>query len=291
MPEINGTYIENKSQENINKELSKDYKNFEKIDWYNKEMAALWKKYLDKMWEKIKSAREKIIDNKSLKAKYPEKYNQFAQKFKKYQNEITDHTKSLNNKERRKRHEVHINKLWSIIDNYENEAIKLIQELVEDMWDSEIAQKEKWKVETANAKAKYVEIGEDWIYKLTKATNKPKIHQVLWNVLSPWEVRKIDYAQCTNNSIKTRMINAISSSEYGNTQQTTSCYLQYDSTKKTYVLSDWNWNILTQRALIREWIKLTPPSKIKKEARIAKKEGEKARIEKINNINLSKQEQ
>ena len=291
MPEIQAPRIQNRRQDDITKELISDYKNFEKYDWYNKETAELWKTHLNKMRQRLNNSRAEIINYKDLSKNFPDKFKEFTASYNKYEKEIIDYTKKLGNSEYMRHHKETLNKLWSIIDNYENEVIELIKSLVDDIWDMEVITKEKWNVEAANTKVKYVEIWEDWIYTLTKATNRPKIHQVLSGILSPWEVRKIEYSWCTNNSIKTKMLNAISNSEYENTQQTTSCFLQYDSTKKTYVLSDWNWNILTQRALIREWVKLTPPSKIKKEARITKKEGEKARIEKINNINLSKQEQ
>ena len=291
MPEIKAQRIENKRQDDITKELVLDYKNFEKYDWYNRETAELWKKHLYNMRMKLNNSREKIINYNELIKKFPSKLNEFTNAYNKYEKQIDDYTKNLGNRDYIRRHKETLNKLWSIIDNYENEVIKLIEDLVEDIWDDKVINEEKWKVETANKKVKYVEIWEDWIYKLTKATNRPKIHQVLWDVLSPWEVRKIDYSQCTNSSIKTRMINAISSSYHENTGEAASCYLQYDQEQKTYVLSDWDWHVLAQRALIREWVKLTPPSKIRWEAKIAKKQAEQAQIEKINNVNLTKQEQ
>ncbi len=291
MAKIESPRIVNERQDSITQKLISDYKNYEKFDWYNKETAALWKAHLKKMWEKLNKSRRTLIEDASLKENHPDKYKKFAMTYKKYESEINIYTKKLWNHEYMRHHEETLNKLWSIIDNYENEVIELIKDLVEDMWDSITINEERWRVETANATVKYVEIWNDGIYKLTKATNRPKIHQVLWGILSPWEIRKIDYSWCTNTSIKTRMINAISNSQYENAQQSSSCFLQYDNIKKTYVLSDWDGNILQQRALIWEWVKLTPPSKTNIEARAIRREGQQQQTDKINNINLSDREQ
>ena len=292
MPEIQAPRIVNERQDDITQKLILDYKNFEKYKWYNKETEELWKKYLKNMRNKLNKSVENLNKEEILKKEFPDKLREFETKYTKYEKEIIDYTKKLGIRDYVLHHKETLNKLWSIIDNYENEVIQLIKDLVDDIWDHSLVNEEKWKVETANQKVKYVEIWEDWVYRLTKATNKPKIHQVLWGVLSPWEVRKIDYSQCTNSSIKSRMINAISSNtqEWAN-QSSNTCYLNYDQQSKTYVLSDWQWNPISQRALIWEGVKLTPPSKIRWEAKIAKKQAEQAQIEKINNVKLTEQEQ
>ena len=292
MPEIQAPRIVNERQDDITQKLILDYKNFEKYKWYNKETEELWKKYLKNMRNKLNKSVENLNKEEILKKEFPDKLREFETKYTKYEKEIIDYTKKLGIRDYVLHHKETLNKLWSIIDNYENEVIQLIKDLVDDIWDHSLVNEEKWKVETANQKVKYVEIWEDWVYRLTKATNKPKIHQVLWGVLSPWEVRKIDYSWCTNSSIKSRMINAISSNtqEWAK-QSSNTCYLNYDQQSKTYVLSDWQWNPISQRALIWEGVKLTPPSKIRWEAKIAKKQAEQAQIEKINNVNLTEQEQ
>lgn len=72
-----------------------------------------------------------------------------------------------------------------------------------------------------------------------------------------------------------------------NAKQTTSCYLTYDEAKKTYILSDWDWKKLEQRALIWEWVKITPPSKIMLEAKATLKERQKAQIEEMEKKELT----
>lgn len=107
----------------------------------------------------------------------------------------------------------------------------------------------------------------------TKETNPPKIHEVLGALFkNKNDVYKIDYTWCTNTNIKQRMMN-----ETG----TGSCYITYDETTRTYLLRDKKWKTLPQRALIREWVTLTPDAVIKFQWEQIKKDQENTETEKM----------
>jgi hypothetical protein len=86
---------------------------------------------------------------------------------------------------------------------------------------------------------------------LKASTNQPKIHDVLWWLFTQKDkVFRIDYAGCTNPKIKQMMISQI---------WTTTCMIDYDEASSTYLLKDPQWNVIPNtRALIWEWVKLTP---------------------------------
>ncbi len=86
---------------------------------------------------------------------------------------------------------------------------------------------------------------------LKAATNQPKIHEVLWWLFTQKDkVFRIDYANCTNPQIKQKMISQI---------WTTTCMIDYDEATSTYLLKDSKWAVIPNtRALIWEWVKLTP---------------------------------
>jgi len=287
--------IENKSQAEITKNLKDSFKNYETHKRsYDEELHELWKAHLSLYKQKIDNAVKKIEGIQPIdRQKYSTEYNKLNNRLTEARNNIYNKTIKLDLwfKAYTFHHDEHLNAIWAEIDNYENDAINTVNDLIDAINNEEQVQWEKNNVDNANKKRTYVEIDDNWIYKLTKYTNKPKIHEVLGTVIKPWELRKIDYSSCTNNSIKTKMTNAISNSIYKNTQKSSSCYLQYDNNKKTYVLSDWNGDPIPQRALIREWVQLTPPSKIKQEATITAKQNQQAQIDKINNIELSDKDQ
>ena len=271
--------IKNKDQREITKELKNDFKNFEdRKKWYDEELHDLWIKHLENYRKKINAAITKIGNIPTIdKQKHSAKCTELTNRLNAAKEEINNKTLKLNLwwMAYKFHHDEHLNAIWSAIDRYEDDAIDTIKNLIEDINDDEQIQAEKGNVDNANKQRTYVEIDDNWIYRLTKHTNRPRIHEVLWGVINEWELWKIDYSSCTNQYIKNKMASAISSSEnYTNTWESYSCYLQYDKNQNTYVLSDWDGHVLQQRALIREWVQLTPPSKIKWEAKLAKRERE-----------------
>ncbi len=83
----------------------------------------------------------------------------------------------------------------------------------------------------------------------TKASNPVKIHSaVAWLFDNTDKVYQIDYSNCTNQKIKSKMTGLIWSQ---------TCYLRYDEWQKTYTIRDKDGNWIC-RALIREWVKLIP---------------------------------
>lgn len=284
----------NRYQEKFYNELEKDYHNFEKSsENYGQELCNLWYNKLQKTVDRLMTTRRQLLNDEKLKSKHPTIYNQFQNKLAVANSEIEKHTKNLRHADYTFHHKEHLNSLAGIIDTYENKSIELIKELSSTLVDEKNVAEEKKNVEDANSKKEYVKIEENWIYTLTKNTNYPKIHEVLNTIIHKDEIWKIDYSGCTNTNIKNKMASAISTSNkyWPSAKWIYSCYLQYDEAKKTYVISDWDWNILPYRALIREWVQLTPPSKIKWEAKKVLAEAEKAKAEKAESTNLSQQEQ
>ena len=141
---------------------------------------------------------------------------------------------------------------------------KVIQDIANRIDNAEKLVLEKLVLNRANAKTinainssekiqnkKYFNRDWSWILTFSSEVNKPTINEVLWNVFkNNTDVYKIDYSWCTNQNIKNKMA---SLSGWRNL-----FYISYDQEKKTYLLTDSSWNKLDQRALIREWVKLTP---------------------------------
>ena len=100
---------------------------------------------------------------------------------------------------------------------------------------------------------------KDWTITFTDRTNPLKIHQALGNLFrNKDKVYKIDYSKCTNQNIKNKMQSLI---------WWLSCWIKYDNNSKTYVLTDKTWKILSNRALVREWVTLKQDTIIESQAR------------------------
>jgi hypothetical protein len=96
--------------------------------------------------------------------------------------------------------------------------------------------------------------------KLTAATNRPKIQEVLGILFKNDSSKKylIDYSGSTNTSIKNNMIAKIGIDK---------CWISYDSKSGTYPLKDSEGNALPSRALVREGVKLTPEAVVSEQAK------------------------
>ena len=148
------------------------------------------------------------------------------------------------------------------IDNYENEVVKIVNDLIDQKNEMQ------WVIKKENETWKEYFNLINGVYVLTENTNLPKIHEVFGGLVKPWEKWMIDYSECKNPAIKNKMLSTM----WGNR-----CYLHCDKQKGTYFVSSneieeteegtrMRW-ISTQRALIREWVKIVPNSKITKDAK------------------------
>ena len=91
---------------------------------------------------------------------------------------------------------------------------------------------------------------QTWCLIFTKASNPVRIDQALrWLFDNPDKVYEIDYSGCTNQNIKNRMMWLC---------WTKTCYLRYDKAQRTYTIRDSEWNWISNRAYIWEWVKLIP---------------------------------
>ena len=240
--------IKNKNVENIKQDLNKEHANHTKGKWYAEEMSATGLAVADKIKQSLDSTKKNLDTIASTEQK--DIYNK---KRSALQIDIEKYTKNLGTRDYIRRHSAIINDLAHKIDNTENAAINIIKQI-------QTKAETKQQLDTINKKEwgkNYFNEGKDGSITLTNAVNKPKIHEVLWDeLIKTWQTRKIDYSTCRNQSIKTRMEAAIWWS---------SCYLIKGKDKQwndTFVLQsreNGTMTILDQRALIREWVKLTPP--------------------------------
>jgi hypothetical protein len=232
--------IENSSVDKIKKDLQTEY---QKNEWYTVKYASAMSKAVDAVIQKIKG--DDIADPKIIAI-----WNKLKDNLK----NVTNALSSLRSRGG-DYHKQQINDLAHQIDNAENEVIKILSQV-------EVKCDEQNRIDINNCdpqwQQEYFTQKDDGILNLTSATNKPKIHDVLWSIMKEGEAWKIDYSSCKNPTIKTKMIAAI---------WWTSCYLikWIDSAKnQTFVLQS-NGKILDQRALIWEWVMLSPPSVIARE--------------------------
>jgi hypothetical protein len=240
--------IENKSVENIKQDLNKEHANHTKGKWYAEEMSATGLAVADKIKQSLDSTKNDLDTIASTEQ--TEQKDIYNKKRSALQADIKEYTKNLGTRDYMRRHSAIINDLAHKIDNTEDEVIKIIEQL-------KIKDEVKQNIDQINYKKTYFQENKDGSITLTSATNQPTIHEVLWTwLIKSWQTRKIDYSTCTNQSIKTRMEAAIWWS---------SCYLIKGNDKQwndTFVLQsreNGTMTILDQRALIREWVKLTPP--------------------------------
>lgn len=96
---------------------------------------------------------------------------------------------------------------------------------------------------------------QTWNIIFTKESNPVKIHEALkWLFTNPNIVYEIDYSGCDTSTpkwkaIKEKMTWLI---------WTQTCYLRYDKDQKTYTIRDKYGNWISDRAYIRQWVKLIP---------------------------------
>jgi len=150
-----------------------------------------------------------------------------------------------------------INQVANRIDNAENEALQRLKRnrTVQDSRDmaAKVEKDKTWMPMFVTEKSKD---GKDtWNLVFTKASNPVRIDQALkWLFSNPNQVYQIDYTNCDTSTpkwkaIKEKMTRLI---------WTKTCYLRYDSDQKTYTIRDSNWNWVSDRAYIWEWVKLIP---------------------------------
>lgn len=91
---------------------------------------------------------------------------------------------------------------------------------------------------------------ETWNLVFTKASNPVNIQTALeWLFDDPNKVYQIDYSNCKHEKIKNKMTSLT---------WTKTCYLRYDKDQGTYTIRDQYGKWITDRAYIREWVKLIP---------------------------------
>ena len=132
------------------------------------------------------------------------------------------------------------------IDNAEYEILKRLEKNRTDKQTENIVtqstEKRKW--------SPLFQLDDNKNLTFTKASNPIRIDQALsWLFDNPDVVYQIDYSNCTNSRIKNKMVSLIWSQ---------TCYLRYDKEKRTYTLRDKDGNWISNRAYIREWVKLIP---------------------------------
>ena len=144
------------------------------------------------------------------------------------------------------------------IDKAENDALMKIEKYCNPMqqWNNEVyyssvAKDKQWNIkvdkkwEVITQKPMFNQT-PDWTMTFTDRSNPLKIHQVLGGLFNDKKrIYKIDYSNCTNIKIKNKMQNIIWS---------LSCWIKYDKSSQTYLLNDKTLKILSNRALIWEWV-------------------------------------
>lgn len=141
-------------------------------------------------------------------------------------------------------HKERLGKISSRIDNFENEAVEIINNLIKQTKESrELVQLEK------NDEKDYFKI-EWWKRKLTSNVNDKNAWKILWWVVNKWEMWEIDFSKCTNEKIRNKYGNGVHKFE--------------KNSKWELVILDWpsKWD----KIQIWEWVEITPPSQIKKRA-------------------------
>lgn len=160
-------------------------------------------------------------------------------------------------------------KLAAEISGTEKEfLVQLNRELAED---SETQETEKQISEaTDNTNKKYYTQEKDWFLKLTSATNKPRIDQVLNKLLDSNPYREIDYSECTNPKIKEKM-----SWLWTHWKCLITCpkdaswnYILDSQWHRTYLMCDEQWNPIKERALIWEGVRIKPSTVYVQQARV-----------------------
>lgn len=156
------------------------------------------------------------------------------------------------------------------IDKAENDALQKIADYCNPMqeWDnasyhSSVAKDKQWNVKVKNweierQKPLFVQ-SKDWTITFTDRTNPLKIHQALGDLFKNKDkVYKIDYSKCKNQNIKAKIQNLV---------WWLSCWIKYDKKSQTYVLTDKTWRILSDRALVWDWVTIKQDTIIESQER------------------------
>lgn len=277
-------YYENKTFNTIKQDIKQEFKNIEKKAkwWYrdDQEIYKAWENMIDKyisqlsnagwMWisnEKrwVNNGKAELIKSENLyKDEALQYFKQAKANFSKRRNEVVKEKSYLwtwiyitSHAENEKQ----IKEVSESIDAAEEEALKKIrmvcnpkQEWTNAVEHSSVARDKQWNVrvnnwEVVRQKPMYTQ-SEDWTLTFTDRSNPVKIHDALWDLFKDKDkIYKIDYSKCTNTNIKTKMNNLIG---------WLSCWIRYSKDLQTYVLTDKQWNIINNRALIWEWVTLKP---------------------------------
>lgn len=138
-----------------------------------------------------------------------------------------------------------INDLANRIDNVESIVISRLA----------LNRTNKVTIDAQKINAEYFTVAKDGCLLLASWVNKPAIDVVLWKIFAgKTDMYKIDYSDCKNEKIKNKMIELT---------WWKICYISYDATQKTYLLRNAEGATLSQRALIREGVKLIPMGVVK----------------------------
>ncbi len=263
--------LENKDKSTISSELKKEHKSFTDGNWYADEMfkasESLTNKYDANFQDKLLELDECGIADEE-KTELVNERNDLRDKLKVM-------TASLGTYEWTFKHSQVIDDLAWAIDVWENEMIRAIGDIEETQRVQDKVDQVHSEVEYIQEKKEknYMNQNADWSYTLTKETNRPKIHEVLGKMIQPWQYWEVDYAgvQEHNPSLYKRMVAAIWSEK---------CMITYGEdakgNKNTFVLINaQTQEKLSQRALIREWLKLTPWAVMQWNARKALSKGER----------------
>jgi hypothetical protein len=251
------TAIDNKNWQDIHQDLLKEHKNHESGKRYNQEVLATANAVVQKIQTPLNTIAMQI---KSFAN--PEQKQLYVSKWADLNKKIKETTKWLNTWSYMTKHEETMKDIAHKIDNTENNVIELIQDvqnIKEVTEDEQAVHTAIDAIQTAN-NVSYFEKGEGGIITLTQWVNQPRIDQVLWDLIVEGKVWKIDYSNCSNASIKSRMESAVGWSESYITKG-----LDKDG-KSTFVLLNAKGEKLDQRALIWEGVKLTPDATLRKSA-------------------------
>ena len=155
-------------------------------------------------------------------------------------------------------HIKHIHNLANMIDNTEDSILEEVQKQQKKEWYQDDVDQTMSELET---RKKYFTKNKDTgVLTLTQATNKPRIDEVFGDLIQEWEIGKIDYSKLPiSSNIRKIMESAI---------WWPICFVKKwkDSQwNATYIVLDQHGNTCDQRALIREWVKFTPPSVLRQQ--------------------------
>lgn len=267
----------NKTKDFFVKEVKEKQKSHEKDNYYKDELRLGWRDVVNSVRKDLSKYLNGTLQKYANKT--DEKYKKYCKDYKnrlnKCKTDIDKYTKNLKYKDWQFHYKENLSVVAWYIDNMENDVIKIINEMYDFVieW-ANIEKTEK------TVKKVYTKCDQEGIYTLTADTNPAKIHDVFSSVIKPWQQWFIDYSDCKNSAIKNKMKKSI-------WWKWDWCYLQYNEKTKTYIISwivtDPNGNgikdpntwfykssPINARALIREWVKLIPASKVKWDAIRAK---------------------